>query len=62
MSRITFSIIPAPLFRLGLTTWTLRRQPDNVVDGWDGQAYRRAFVFSYLHLLLKRLADAGYLL
>jgi DNA-3-methyladenine glycosylase II len=30
-----------PPFRLDLTVWTLRRRPDNTVDRWDGQAYRR---------------------
>jgi hypothetical protein len=62
VSRITFSIKPELRFRLGLTVWTLRRQPDNVVNRRDGRAYRRAFVISYFRLLLKRLADAGYLL
>jgi hypothetical protein len=61
VSCITFSIKPAPPFRLDLTAWTPCRQPDNIVDRWDRQAYRRAFVVSYFHLLLKRLADAGYL-
>jgi DNA-3-methyladenine glycosylase II len=30
-----------PPFRLDLTVWTLRRRPDNAVDRWDGQTYRR---------------------
>jgi DNA-3-methyladenine glycosylase II len=42
MSQRTFSLLPAPLFRLDLTVWTLRRRPDNAVDRWDGQTYRRA--------------------
>ena len=41
MSRSTFHLEPAPPFRLDLTVWTLRRRPDNAVDRWDGQAYRR---------------------
>jgi DNA-3-methyladenine glycosylase II len=41
MSRTTFHLEPVPPFRLDLTVWTLRRRPDNVVDRWDGQTYRR---------------------
>jgi len=32
---------PAPPFRLDLTVWALRRRPDNEVDRWDGETYRR---------------------
>ncbi|HEV2617867.1 MAG TPA: hypothetical protein VGU63_14800 [Candidatus Acidoferrales bacterium] len=31
-----------PPFRLDLTAWVLRRRPENVLDRWDGQTYRRA--------------------
>jgi DNA-3-methyladenine glycosylase II len=41
MSRSTFHLAPVPPFRLDLTVWTLRRRPDNAVDRWDGQTYRR---------------------
>jgi DNA-3-methyladenine glycosylase II len=41
MSRSTFHLEPVPPFRLDLTAWTLRRRPDNAVDRWDGQTYRR---------------------
>ena len=41
MSRKSFGLEPIPPFRLDLTVWTLRRRPDNAVDRWDGQAYRR---------------------
>ena len=34
-------IEPVAPFRLDLTVWTLRRRPDNTVDRWDGQTYRR---------------------
>jgi DNA-3-methyladenine glycosylase II len=37
-----FSLEPAPPFRLDLTVWALRRRPDNRVDDWDGEIYRRA--------------------
>jgi DNA-3-methyladenine glycosylase II len=41
MSRSTFHLEPVPPFRLDLVVWTLRRRPDNAVDRWDGQTYRR---------------------
>lgn len=41
MKRLTFLLDPTPPFRLDLTVWTLRRRPDNLVDRWDGQTYRR---------------------
>lgn len=42
VEQVTFTVEPVPPFRLDLTVWVLRRRPDNVVDRWDGQAYRRA--------------------
>jgi DNA-3-methyladenine glycosylase II len=41
MSLRTLLLKPVPPFRLDLTVWTLRRRPDNAVDHWDGQTYRR---------------------
>ncbi len=41
MPDVTFALDPLPPFRLDLTVWTLRRRPDNLVDRWDGQTYRR---------------------
>lgn len=41
MKNTTFSLDPTPPFRLDLTVWTLRRRPDNLMDRWDGQTYRR---------------------
>lgn len=35
---------PIPPFRLDLTVWSLRRRPDNIIDRWDGQTYRRVLV------------------
>ena len=40
----TFTLKPAPPFRLDLTVWVLRRLPINQVDRWDGQTYRRVLV------------------
>lgn len=39
-----FEFAPVPPFRLDLTVATLRRRPDNLVDRWDGQTYRRVLV------------------
>ena len=46
MKRRTFYLEPVPPFRLDLTVWTLRRRPDNAVDRWDGQTYRRVLPLS----------------
>lgn len=42
--RVAFALEPVPPFRLDLTAWALRRRPDNLVDRWDGRAYRRVLV------------------
>ncbi len=44
MERSAFELEPIPPFRLDLTVWILRRRPDNVVDRWDDQVYRRVLV------------------
>jgi DNA-3-methyladenine glycosylase II len=44
MERSAFELEPVPPFRLDLTVWILCRRPDNVVDRWDGQTYRRVLV------------------
>jgi DNA-3-methyladenine glycosylase II len=41
MSRAALLLEPVPPFRLDLTVWTLRRRPDNIIDRWDGETYRR---------------------
>lgn len=41
-----FFLEPRPPFRLDLTVWALRRRPSNIVDRWDGQAYRRTVVWN----------------
>ena len=41
MSGNVFFLEPKAPFRLDLTAWTLRRRPENIVDRWDGQTYRR---------------------
>lgn len=40
----SFELEPIPPFRLDLTVWTLRRRPDNMIDRWDGQTFRRVLV------------------
>lgn len=40
----SFSLRPVAPFRLDLTAWALRRRPNNLVDCWDGRAYRRVLV------------------
>jgi len=44
LNTMTFTLAPVPPFRLDLTVWTLRRRPENIVDRWDGQRYRRVLV------------------
>ncbi len=36
---------PEPPFDLEFTVWALRRRPNNLIDRWDGQTYRRVLVF-----------------
>jgi DNA-3-methyladenine glycosylase II len=43
-THASFVLEPIPPFRLDLTAWTLRRRPDNIIDRWDGQTYRRVLV------------------
>ena len=44
MDYLSFDLKPLPPFRLDLTVWALRRRRDNIVDRWDGTAYRRVLV------------------
>jgi DNA-3-methyladenine glycosylase II len=41
MRRDSFLLEPISPFRLDFTVWALRRRPENIVDRWDGQTYRR---------------------
>jgi DNA-3-methyladenine glycosylase II len=43
-ASLTFVLRPIPPFRLDLTVWALRRRPRNLIDRWDGTAYRRVIV------------------
>jgi hypothetical protein len=41
LGHLSFSVNPAPPFRLDLTVWAIRRRPQNAVDHWDGETHRR---------------------
>lgn len=43
-SSLSFTLRPIPPFRLDLTVWALRRRPENILDRWDGQTFRRALL------------------
>jgi DNA-3-methyladenine glycosylase II len=40
----SFRLTPTLPFRLDLTSWVLRRRPNNTWDFWDGETYRRVLV------------------
>ncbi|MEZ5936253.1 MAG: DNA-3-methyladenine glycosylase 2 family protein [Alphaproteobacteria bacterium] len=42
--RLTIRIKPAPPFRLDLTVRVLQRHPANLIDRFDGMAYRRVLI------------------
>jgi DNA-3-methyladenine glycosylase II len=44
--ELEFFVAPSPPFRLDLTVWTLRRNPANLIDRWDGRTYRRVLRLS----------------
>lgn len=44
MRELSFCVEPVAPFRLELAAWAIRRRPSNIVDRWDGRAYRRAIV------------------
>jgi len=45
-SKNAINLQPVPPFRLDLTVWALRRRPENIVDDWDGQSYRRVLALA----------------
>ena len=45
MDQISFRLNPVPPFDLRFTAWALRRRPDNIIDRWDGQAYKRVMIY-----------------
>ncbi len=44
MKTVSFDLKPIPPFRLDLTAWALRRRKENLIDRWDGFAYRRVLM------------------
>jgi DNA-3-methyladenine glycosylase II len=52
LEQFTFTIRPLPPFRLDLTVWALRRRPENRIDLWDGQVYRRVAVLDGAPVML----------
>lgn len=44
IEELRFYLQALPPFRLDLTVWALRRRPENAVDDWDGQTYRRVLL------------------
>ncbi len=44
MRRLEMVLAPVRPYRLDLTAWALRRRATNLVDRWDGRAYRRVLV------------------
>jgi DNA-3-methyladenine glycosylase II len=40
----SFRLTPKQPFRLDLTSWVLRRRPNNTWDLWDGETYQRVLV------------------
>jgi DNA-3-methyladenine glycosylase II len=43
---VSFELRAVPPFRLDLTVWALRRRPENILERWDGQTYRRALLLN----------------
>lgn len=44
MREVSFELEPVAPFALELAAWAIRRRPSNIVDRWDGRAYRRALI------------------
>jgi DNA-3-methyladenine glycosylase II len=45
-ASVRFTLKPVQPFRLDLTVWALRRRPNNLIDRWDGETYRRGLVIN----------------
>jgi DNA-3-methyladenine glycosylase II len=45
--ELIFQVKPVPPFRLDLTVRALRRRSTNIVDRWDGDAYRRVILVDH---------------
>ncbi len=58
MGQISFRLKPIAPFDLRFTAWALRRRPENIVDSWDGQSYRRVLVLRGRPLLIEVVQTA----
>lgn len=58
MERLSFSLDPAPPFRLDLTVWAIRRRPENETDRWDGETYERVLAVQGKPVLV-RVTQSG---
>jgi len=55
----SFTLLPRPPFRLDLAVWVLRRRPENAIDRWDGNTYRRVLTGSGGPLLMEVRQQSG---
>jgi DNA-3-methyladenine glycosylase II len=57
---LEFDVEAVPPFRLELAVWVLRRRPENLVDRWDGQTYRRALIVdgTAVDVAVRQVGDA----
>jgi len=53
LGRLSFSLDPAPPFRLDLTVWAIRRRPENEIDRWDGETYERVLAVQNTPVLVR---------
>jgi len=56
---VTFFLNPTPPFRLDLTVWAIRRRPENQIDSWDGETYRRVLLVRRRPVLISVTQVAG---
>lgn len=61
MRQDVFTVEPVAPFRLDLTVWVLRRRPENRVDRWDGQTYRRVLALdgTPVEVAVRQVGPAG---
>ncbi len=56
---VVLHLEPRPPFRLDLTVWALRRQPQNAVDLWDGTTYTRVFATDGQPVIARVMQEGG---
>jgi DNA-3-methyladenine glycosylase II len=57
---LEFDVEAVRPFRLELAVWVLRRRPENLVDRWDGETYRRALIVdgTAVDVAVRQVGDA----